>query len=355
MSWLSTIPKNTRDPKKKIYIHYYDASRKSNWKKVTQFSNTQEGWKKAREFKKRFDVYLLDGKNLGSLESKLQPITLQNAFQNFLTTRNIKKASIEMYELSFAHFIKAIGDKPVHQVSEENYNSFIKYLKDQKLSENSRSTYSKHLSVIWKYFIEQKFTDKKIVKIIKPVSIPPRSIPDKDLKTIFKYFKKKNRQRRVSPKAEDKLHYNCLMILYLTGWRISTLIELKEEQIDWKNKLIYYKNVKGNKIAAFPLHSELEKILSSMKLKPGQKVVPYTNRQSFCFWKRALKNLKLKYTIHQLRKTLATTFVNNQLSIYDTQTALDHSDIKTTQKYYALANIQRIRKDINKYIKFVKV
>lgn len=345
MSWLSTIPKNSKDQKKKIYIHYYDPSDKKNRVKVTKFFNTRDGWKKAKEFKTRFEAYLLDDKFLESFNSKLDPITLKTAFQKFLDSRNIKKASIDMYKLSFDHFINVIGDKQVYQVSEENYQSFIRYLKEQKLTDNTRSTYTKHLSVIWKYFIEQKFTDKRIVKIIKPVPLPPRSIPDNDLKKIFRYFKKK----------KDKLHYNTVMILYLTGWRLSTLIELTEDQIDWKNKLIYYKNVKGNKLAVFPLHSELEKILRSMKLKSGEKIVPYTNRQSFCFWKRALKKLNIKYTIHQLRKTLATTFVNNQLSIYDTQTALDHSDIKTTQKFYALANLQRIRKDIDKHIKFIKV
>lgn len=345
MSWLSTLPRESKDPKKKIYIHYYDSSRRTNLKKVTAFTNTRDGWKKAREFKKRFDAYLIDEKYIGTLESKLEPINLQTALQKFLDSRNIKPASAAMYQLSFDHFIKAIGNKFVYQVTEENYNQFIKYLRGEKLSENSRSSYTKHISVIWKYFITQKYTDKKIVKIIKPVLIPPRSIPDKDLKKIFTHFKKK----------KDKLHYNCIMILYLTGWRLSTLIELTEDQIDWNSKIIFYKNVKGNKIAAFPLHSELEKILKSMKLKPGQKIVPYTNRQSFCFWKRALTKLGFKYSVHQLRKTLATTFVNNQLSIYDAQTALDHSDIKTTQKYYALANIQRIRQDIDRYIKFVKV
>ena len=63
----------------------------------------------------------------------------------------------------------------------------------------------------------------------------------------------------------------------------------------------------------------------------------------------------MKYTLHQLRKTFATISVNNRLRIYDAQIVLSHSDIKITQQFYALADINSKRNDMYKNIKFIEV
>ena len=54
-----------------------------------------------------------------------------------------------------------------------------------------------------------------------------------------------------------------------------------------------------------------------MHLKPGSKVIPFKDSHSFKFMNRAIDKLGMKYTLHQLRETFATIFVNNGLSIYD--------------------------------------
>ncbi|MCH7723273.1 MAG: hypothetical protein IIC76_08065 [Bacteroidetes bacterium] len=46
--------------------------------------------------------------------------------------------------------------------------------------------------------------------------------------------------------------------------------------------------------------------------------------------------------------------VNHKLSIYDIKNLLDHSNIKTTETFYALAMNERIRKEIDKTVRFVK-
>lgn len=350
MAWLKVLG-DENDSKQKIYICYWNKTKKYNDRKPTKFFNTPEGWKQARIFLKKFQAAMLDESFRERFYIVSQPHNFSDVFLKFKDSRLIKPASLQMYELAYFHWIKFTGDHYVIDYTEQDYINFVKFLKSKNLAHNTIVTYTKHLRVIWQWMIEKKYTEKNIIGSLKREKKTARTIPDTDLKMLFNYFYSKN-----------KLHYYTIRILYFTGFRISTLIQLKVSDIDFTGGYIYYRNVKADKNSIFPLFHELEqelkKMIKELKLKPDDKLVPYTHRQSLVFFKRAFgtgkDKLDMKYTIHQLRKTLASTLVNSDISMYAAQILLDHSDIKTTNEYYVNARMEKIKEDINRRVKFVK-
>lgn len=345
MAWFNTNPVNSKNPKQKLYIYWYDKKKKRTSKKVTRFLNNPKGRALCKKFVKEFDNQIRQPDFYEELYLKIYPVKLSEAFQKFMDSRSIEESSKSVYRNAINRFIEASGDIPVNDYHKNDFIKFVNYLKEKKLAHNTISTYSKHLLVIWNWLKKNNYCSQIIITKIKQTHLPPVPIPASDLKIILQYFKKQK---------DYPHHYFAVKLLYLTGMRISSLVELQGRDIDFKNKVIYYNNKKAKRKSIFPVYKELESLLKKMDIQPNEFLVPLKDRSSFKFYYTAMKNLKLKYNLHQLRKTLATTLVENRLSIYDIQRTLDHSDVATTQKYYALATMERIRKEIDKNVKFVK-
>ncbi len=54
----------------------------------------------------------------------------------------------------------------------------------------------------------------------------------------------------------------------------------------------------------------------------------------------------MRYTLHSIRKTFATSLVNNNVSIFDAMKLLRHKNVSTTMKYYTYLN--RLGNEANK-------
>jgi integrase len=78
--------------------------------------------------------------------------------------------------------------------------------------------------------------------------------------------------------------------------RISSLVNVKGKDVDFKNNVIYYQNKKAKRMLVFPIHKELQLLLKQINPKLEQPLVPLKDRSSFKFYYRALKTLGLKLT-----------------------------------------------------------
>ena len=342
MAWIETNPAGSADPSKKLYIYWYDQQKKTTRKKVTKYFNTSRGKREAGAFLKKFNTLLQDQKFKYYFSDKLAVLTLKDSFEEFVKSRSIEKSSMDIYRKAFDHLVDSAGNIPLNKLTANNFITYVDYLKEKKLSANTQHTYTSHLKVIFNYFVNRKFIDENIIVPTKPEKIIPHIIPPDVLEKIFAFLKKK----------KDKHHYFIVKLLYYTGFRKSTLLTLTESNIDWNAGLIYYRNVKAKKNSVFPIHAELMKLLKEMKLKPGQKLTRLSGKDSFKFWNRMTAVLNINYTIHDLRRTFGSILANSNINIYDVQTLLDHSDVRTTQKFYTSLIMQRIKKDIDKNVQF---
>jgi len=125
-----------------------------------------------------------------------------------------------------------------------------------------------------------------------------------------------------------------------TGLRRSNLLNLKWEELDFKNNLINIKvkdrTKDGGKNLSIPIIDKLKTILQSQPkvceyvFTFGGKHITDIKRS----WHTALKKAGLPYTnFHTLRHTAATWILKKTGNLKLTQQILGHSDIKTTTKY----------------------
>jgi integrase/recombinase XerD len=140
-----------------------------------------------------------------------------------------------------------------------------------------------------------------------------------------------------------------LELLYATGLRVSELVSLKTQQIDFHGDFLTVMG-KGSKVRAVPFGRwASEKLLSyTREIRPRllkRKVSPFlfVNRSGRpltrqAFWKLIRRyalaaGIDKKVTPHTIRHSFATHLLERGADLRSVQTMLGHADIATTQIY----------------------
>jgi len=209
-----------------------------------------------------------------------------------------------------------------------------------------------------KMFMAEKLTDKSsssIILFLAAVKYSYTNILKKDITLGIKRPKKEKRIPVVMTKEEVKRLINSIYsdksrlmvsLLYACGFRISELINLKIEDLDFSEKTGMVKQAKGKKDRVFNipdfLISDLNKQIEFQKKlnhsllfsneETGEKLTA-SNIEKIV--RKAVKRAGLQKDIHchTLRHSFATHLLENGVDIRKIQELLGHSDLSTTQIY----------------------
>lgn len=338
------------------------------------------GNSRLREFVKAFRTGLIT-RNV-EFESGVRlhrELILSEGYAEFKEIRSIpgskkftKKKTLINYDIAVNHMIAACGDKKILKyTAEKDYNNLLKYFDElklvhktiknedgskkiiyKKMSQNSKSNYTRSLRSLWNYFCDKNYAAMNIIEPVEMEEADPQPIPLDELWSILKYLQTNEK----SPH-----HYWFIYFMFLTGCRPSSAMVQLKEDLDFKRKILRIKNVKSGKkkkkeFYQFPMYLELEKLLQLMKPQGNGRLfdmiklneVNYT--YPLTFWERAIKELKNAgkiseyYTLKQIRSTTASYFINiMRMDIFTVKKLLDHSDIKVTDKHYIKFNVAKIR------------
>ena len=267
-----------------------------------------------------------------------------NSFYNHLIQKNYSENTVLSYinDLYFFHeFVK----KDLSKVTEEDIRDYLEFLnlkKDQTTSVRRKiSTFKSY----YKYLYQNGYIEKKEYPLAK-IAYPklekklPKFIYYNDLLEIIEESSKNKDGTR------DKL---IIEMLYATGLRVSELVNIKLNDIDFNNKRIIVCG-KGNKERIVYYGEYAEKALKEY-LDKHQK-----NEQNYLFMNsrgeqltdrgvryiidNIMKRLSVKthVTPHVLRHTFATDMLNNGCDIKVVQELLGHSSLKTTEVYTHVTN-----------------
>ncbi len=146
-------------------------------------------------------------------------------------------------------------------------------------------------------------------------------------------------------------HRLVLMFLYYAGIRLSEIINLKWEDIDFKRGVIHLKAAKGDKERVVFLHDNLKNFIEYFNIKKEGPV--FTSNLGGRYGKRAIEmivkvaakkaGIGRSVSPHTLRHSFATHLLEAGADIRHIQRLLGHSNLQTTQVYAHVAN-----KDIKK-------
>ena len=265
-------------------------------------------------------------------------------------------------------------DKNINKYIEKEVDEFEEYMRGEKKSENTVSEYV--------HFVRQmlQFTRKKVENIKEgdvkkyQIYLSTKMKYSKNtmylaLKAIGAYFKfrgrddiaksiKAPRRPRQMPKylteeevrklldaAKDRPRdYAILSLLAYSGLRVSELCNLRIEDVDLSERVVYVHSGKGDKdrivVISEKAAEAIENYIFSREdslefLFSSQKSEKITRVQVFRIVKKyAVKaDIKKNVTPHVLRHTLATTMLRRGVDIRYIQQFLGHSSVATTQIY----------------------
>lgn len=151
-------------------------------------------------------------------------------------------------------------------------------------------------------------------------------------------------------------HRLMIMIMYGAGFRLSEVINLKFEDVDFSRNLIHIKRGKGKRDRIVMLSPKIKKVLKSVKVCDGYVFVSnrnkkYSSRSVELIIKGAAKRAGIKKNVspHSLRHSFATHLLESGTDIRYIKDLLGHSDISTTLIYTKVSNrdIARIKSPID--------
>ncbi len=260
--------------------------------------------------------------------------------------RRLSKNTISSYQDNLKRFEIFLNGKKIPDVTNKDIESYLKF--NSCMASGSKAHY---LTVIKSFF---KFlTDEELIKNDPTITITSIKIP----KRIPDYLNEDEIEKLLNFPLNNAFDYRnkaILEVLYATGLRISELVNLKLNQIDFNECLLRIYG-KGNKERLAPINTNA---LNYLKIYIEeyrsffihQKITDYVflnkngtkiSRQS-CF--KIIKklaetqNINKEISPHTLRHSYATHLLKQGADLRIIQELLGHSDIATTEIYTHIIN-----------------
>ena len=157
----------------------------------------------------------------------------------------------------------------------------------------------------------------------------------------------KSEERKIFTQEEIKHLYNksnqlqtiILHLCYACGMRRNEAVELKINDIDLENCLLYIRKGKGKKRRVIPFTKQVKKDIEfflSVEKNKTENLLNITATRIYEEFKKLLKKSGLenkKFTLHCLRHTIATQLLEQGMELEKVRDFLGHEYLGTTQIY----------------------
>jgi len=235
------------------------------------------------------------------------------------TIRNYLRANESLLEFT---------KKSMDEIDEDD----VKFYIAENLSERAAASIILFLSAI-------KYAYSNILKRDPTISIRR---PKRERK--FPTVLTKGEVKKIIEFSENKKSELMISLMYACGFRVSELVNLKIDDLDFEEKIGYVRQAKGKKDRIFNIPNFLlkdlrkqvnkQKEINSEYLFSGpkgklssrniQKIVSSTSKKA---------GIKKDVHCHTLRHSFATHLLENNIDIRKIQELLGHADLSTTQIY----------------------
>lgn len=320
------------------YLDYYDEAGR-RIRRSLNLPATRENKPKALLEKKKVEFEL----SAGIYKERQRRINnrnklLREGLNEFIAAKQkLSKASVADYKFVFGKLVTRFGDVRINKITKDSIEKWERELKLDEVSDNGIASYFKKLRVIFNFFISSGWIEENPIPKRTMIFKDPVIIPRKDLEDILEKLKLKNRK-----------HYRVIVLLLLTGMRISELVRLTFDDIDFRDNILIIRNTKGHRDDKFPLYDELRLFLLEEFPNRTGSLFDYKSKNSMKFFKNFLiKEGYKEYNFHNLRKTFISKLINSGMSVYDVMTLARHKSIQTTLRHYTAAELSRMGKEIS--------
>lgn len=320
-----------------------------------------------------------NNKNLETIERILQNDLPTFCFDYFLA---IDSQTSTLTRLNYAHDLKIffyflqekkfrgkktfseITLKDLEDVSSNDIEYFLSYLthyfyngKEHMCNDRAKARKLSSVRAMFKYFFNRGFIAVDNSAKVSTPKLHEKPIIRLDSEEVYNIIDTAESGVGLSPHQrayheKNKVRDTAILMLFLgTGIRISELVGLNNEDINFKDKSFIVTRKGGNKSilyfdddVAFALERYIEYKKQQPKLSVDSNALFISNKEKR-ITVRAVENLVQKYakivsplkkiSPHKLRSTYGTQLYKATGDIYIVADVLGHKDVNTTRKHYA--------------------
>lgn len=240
-----------------------------------------------------------------------------------LKLRGFSPLTVRNYSFFVDKFMKRLN-KPVEQLTQDDAKLYLSELFDSK-SKNTIMLAAASLKFFYTEVLKQDFGQVRVPK-------KERKLPE---------VLSKEEVKRLIDSCDNNKSRLMISLLYSAGLRVSELVGLRKESINFNDKTGWVRKGKGSKDRVFILSETLANELRDyLNERPTNQFVfskdkPLTTRniQKIISGLRARAEINKKITPHTLRHSFATHLLEQGTDIRMIQSLLGHSSLSTTQVY----------------------
>lgn len=219
------------------------------------------------------------------------------------------------------------------KLDQEDIRIFLLHCQKRNISPGSRNLF---LNAV-------KFYYRNVRKDYQKIEIQSAKKP-KSLPTVLS----RSEIERILESHKNAKHKLLLSLAYGSGLRVSEVVSLKVQDLDFEELTVHIKQAKGQKdrISVMP-ESLIDGLKNLVAGKTGNDLVfeserggELTTRTAQKVFENALRDsgVKKDATFHSLRHSFATHLLENGTDIRYVQALMGHSNIRTTQLYTQVTN-----------------
>lgn len=278
---------------------------------------------------------------------------IEMSFKELITEKRFQgltENSVRSYENLAVHFGKWLQKNEVYHTQDLTSQTVKGYLMYCKDNGNKPKTFNTKLKLIraWvRWMLDEEIIDKDICKNIKLVreDDSPKIVREEDIQLALRHLRRKKRR-------EDSLYsirnHTIMITLIGTGLRVTELVSLNWNDIDFNDWLITIQKSKSRRSGSVPLSEALAKELKMYKnysenhFKEAPEAVfvntlgeRLTKNGVQLFIKRLKKDLGIQGTFspHAMRNVFIKRLLMNKANLREIQLLARHSKIEVTRQY----------------------
>lgn len=252
--------------------------------------------------------------------------------QRELKIKNYSSKTIKSYLYGLREYFSFKGSD-FSKLDQENIRNFLLNCERRHLSPQTRNLF---LNAI-------KFYYRNVLKNSQKIEIQSAKKP-KSLPTVLS----RSEVKSILESPKNAKHRLLLALTYGSGLRVSEIVSLKVQDLDFEELTLHIKQAKGlkDRISVIP-ESLTDGLKNLVAGKAGNDFVfaserggKLTTRTAQKVFENALRNsgIKKDSTFHSLRHSFATHLFENGTDVRYVQALLGHSNIRTTQIYTQVTN-----------------
>lgn len=285
--------------------------------------------------------------------------TIDERFEEYIMekrARNLSPKTITCYKESFDKFSKVIDKNMyVNDLTNKDIVEFATSLLDEEIAESSINHYLRDIKAFVNWCIKNEYIEKGFkIELIRHQETQKDPYTDEEIMRLLEPPKSKTN-------FVELRTYTIIQWIIATGNRISTVINIKNSDINFHRKTITLAHTKNKKLQEIPLSDSLARAIKSYQKKTANMGI----RSEYLFFniygeqltpnaiKQSLRDYNLargvnKTSAHLLRHTFAKNYISQGGDCMTLQNILGHSSITMTRRYVNLCT-EDLQKNYENY------